>query len=131
MDLIHEAGPKQAFVDLSAAFAEQAFDSPLLPEPAASGDKIDLRLSAYFDRIGDGAKPFEPHFGNPFRGQDDDWGKAVAKDFGFGIECARAADHDAQIVFEQAAPEAFAAESRRSRPEVHGGQIDGSRAGHD
>jgi hypothetical protein len=131
VDFVDEARFDKSAVDFASAFAEQAFDLPFLAQPAQRGGKINFALAADFHFIGERAETPQFCGGRASSGQDDDGRETVLEDFGVGIERARAADHDAEVVFREAGAETLTAVFHTAGAELDGREVHRARAGHD
>ncbi len=128
--LIHNTGPKEAFIELASAFAEQAFDVIFLAQPLQGGLEVELLLSEDPDFVRDFGEPR-----NSFRrcgaaDQNNNGREPVLKNGRIRVECAGSTDDDAQVVFGEAAFASPDSVLPRAGAEVNRGQIDRPRPSH-
>src|SRR5580765_1754829 len=104
INLIHDSGPEQTLIKFTAAFAEQPFDTPFAAKPLEGRGKIDFFPAANLDSICNFSEFLQSIFWDTFGREDNNGRKAVAENLGLGIERARTADHNSEIVFGQPLP---------------------------
>src|SRR5579859_6962445 len=69
---VHQPRPEQGAIQFAAAFAEQSFYAPLLPQPPERGVEIDFLPAADFHPVSQRLQPLEPVLVGAARGEDED-----------------------------------------------------------
>src|SRR5438552_3925491 len=130
INLVDQSGAEQAGIDFAPAFTEKPLYFPLLTQPTHSRNEVQFLFTKNLDLIGNRAKPPQVAFERESARQNNNWRKALPKNFRTRVKSRRAAHHDAQVVFRQTVPETGLPIFGRARPKIYRDQIHGPCACH-